>query len=255
MPHLVPSEVVRVIDKNFPWAAGTEKSPRLDINHLGRVVAVLALVDRLPAHLLTLNGTEYADYINAVEALRSRPQLWIAQPTISRSAEPVREIRNSLTKCPDDWPPATVHGLAFIADVDLRADLRRDIDHAQRALDGSEWKAATVLAGAVVESLLLWTLGTFPELDVHAAAKTLKLGIKPDIHEWHLPDYIKVAAIFPVAPAKPILTADTAKMLELVKNFRNLIHPGRAVRLQKQCDRDTALVAMAGVVATVRELS
>jgi hypothetical protein len=34
-----------------------------------------------------------------------------------------------------------------------------------------------------------------------------------------------------------------------------LIHPGRAIRLQKQCGRDTALTAMAGVVAAVRELS
>jgi hypothetical protein len=238
MPQVVPSEIVRVIDKNFEWAAGTAKPPRLDLNHLGRVVAILALLDRLPSHLLTLNVTEYADYINTVEALRSRPQLWMVQPGISRSGAPIREIRDFLTKCPDDWPPPTVEGLNFVTDNDLRADLRRDIDHAQRALDASEWKAATVLAGAVVESLLLWKLGTYPDTDVQAAVKGLGL----------------FAAVFPAAPGKPILTAETVKLLELVKDFRNLIHPGRAIRLQKQCGRDTALTAMAGVVAAVREL-
>ena len=45
MPTVVPSEVVRIIDVNFDWAAGTEPAPRLDINHIGRVSAVIALVD------------------------------------------------------------------------------------------------------------------------------------------------------------------------------------------------------------------
>jgi len=255
MPQVIPSEVVRVIDQNFPWAAGTAEPPRFDVNHVGRVVGLLALVDRIPPHLITLDVTEYTDYINAVETLRSRPQLWATMPLLARSSAPVREIRNLLSKCPDDWPPPTVHGLMFITDADLRTDLRRDIDHAQRALDASEWKAATVLAGAVVESLLLWKLSTFPDSALKAAVNGINPKAKADIREWHLPDYIRVAAAFPAAPTKPILTAETVKLLELVKDFRNLIHPGKAIRLQKQCDRDTALTAMAGVVATLRELT
>jgi len=142
-------------------------------------MALLGLVDRLPPHLLTLDENEYADYVSQVEALRSRPMLWLAQPEMLRSGAAVRDIRNFLIKCPDDWPPDTVHALSFITDTDLRNDLRTDIDHAERALDGSEWKAATVLSGAVVEALLLWKLASLPPADVLGMAKTL--GLKKDL--------------------------------------------------------------------------
>lgn len=55
--------------------------------------------------------------------------------------------------------------------------------------------------------------------------------------------------------AKPLITGDTATLLQLVKDFRNLIHPGRSERLAKKCDRSTALTALAGIVAVVNELS
>ena len=253
MPRVVPSEIVRVLDKHFSWAKGTDAAPRLDANHIGRVMALLGLVDRLPPHLLTLNENEYTDYVAQVEALRSRPQLWLAQPEMSRSGEAVRDIRMFLAKCPDDWPPDSVHALSFITDADLRNDLRMDIDHAERALDGSEWKAATVLAGSVVEALLLWKLGSLPPADVSGMTKTLGLSVKPDLRWWHLPDYIEVAAKLPVTT--PSIRADTAALLRLVKDFRNLIHPGRAERLAKQCDRSTALTALAGIVAVVNDLT
>jgi hypothetical protein len=44
-------------------------------------------------------------------------------------------------------------------------------------------------------------------------------------------------------------------LLRLVKDFRNLIHLGRAERLAKKCDRSTALTALAGVVAVVNDLT
>jgi hypothetical protein len=252
--RVVPSEIVRVIDRHFPWATGTEEAQRLNANHIGRVMAILGLVDRLPPHLLTLNENEYTDYVAQVEALRSRPQLWLAQPELSRSGQAIREIRTFLTKCPDDSPPDSVHSLSFIADAGLRDDLRKDIDHAERAVDGSEWKAATVLAGSVVEALLLWKLSSFPAAEVLDAAKSAGLkNVKTDLRWWHLPDYIEVAARYPAA--KPSVSADTATLLRLVKDFRNLIHPGRSERLAKKCDRSTALTALAGIVAVVNELS
>jgi hypothetical protein len=254
VPRVVPSQIVRVIDQYFPWASETGEAPRLNLDHIGRVVAVIGLIDRLPPHLVTLNDEEYTDYIAQVEGLRSRPQLWLVQPDVSRSGQAIREIRTFLTKCQDDWPPESVHSLSFIANApDLRDNLRIDIDHAERALDNSEWKAATVLAGSVVEALLLWKLSTFPPTEVLNKAKALGLNVKSDLRWWHLPDYIEVAANYPMS--KAVLTDNTADLLRLVKDFRNLIHPGRAERLARKCDRSTALTAMAGVVAVVSELA
>jgi hypothetical protein len=64
-------------------------------------------------------------------------------------------IRRALAACPDESPAPETRELAFIEDTELRDGLRLDISAINRALSNSEWKAATVLAGSVVEALLL----------------------------------------------------------------------------------------------------
>ena len=49
-------------------------------------------------------------------------------------------------------------GLALIEDLPLRESIRADIAFADQAFGGGEWKAATVLAGAAAEALLLWAI-------------------------------------------------------------------------------------------------
>ncbi len=66
---------------------------------------------------------------------------------------------------------------------------------------------------------------------------------------WHLHEYVEVAAHMGVI--KP----DTATLVRLAKDFRNLIHPGPAARLGQKCDRATALGALAAVEAVARDLA
>src|SRR5215204_1727747 len=97
---------------------------------------------------------------------------------------------------------------------------------------------------------------TLVETGVAAACRRAWYGEDTWVEEgsrwWHLPDYIEVAAKLPAT--KPLIGSQTADLLRLVKNFRNLIHPGAAKRLSKKCDRSTALTALAGIVAVVNEL-
>ncbi|MCI1909012.1 MAG: hypothetical protein LKI99_04780 [Acetobacter fabarum] len=51
--------------------------------------------------------------------------------------------------------------------------------------------------------------------------------------------------------ARGILDGD----ILIAKDFRNLIHPGRAQRLGQVCDRATALTALAAVESIARDLS
>ena len=156
MQAVVPSEAVRIIDKWFPWAQGSGDIPRLTVNDVGKVQAFIAVVGAVPDGLLTLDSNEYADFVSEFAIIRSRPDLWIAHPRLSRSGRQIRRIRDLLKKCPDDFPAASTQGLNFIRHVALRTTLRSDIDHADRARRAGEWKAATVLAGSVIEALLLW---------------------------------------------------------------------------------------------------
>jgi hypothetical protein len=70
-----------------------------------------------------------------------------------------------------------------------------------------------------------------------------------DLERWDLHDYIEVAAELAV------INPDTATQSRLAKDYRNLIHPGRTLRLGQKCDRATALSAVAGVEYVVRDLT
>ncbi len=52
-----------------------------------------------------------------------------------------------------------------------------------------------------------------------------------------------------------LIKPDTAARCRQTKDFRNLIHPGRALRLSQKIDRATALEAVAAVEFVVRDLT
>jgi hypothetical protein len=58
-----------------------------------------------------------------------------------------------------------------------------------------------------------------------------------------------------VAVELKLITADTAIAARLAKDFRNLIHPGRAKRLGQECNRGTTLSAVAALEHVVNDLT
>ena len=151
--------------------------------------------------------------------------------------------------CPDTTE------LAFIdtRDAHLRDSIRGDIGAASIALHNGEWKGATVLAGSATEALLLWAiLEKRSDEDRDKAIAALSPENRPrknDPEEWSLHNYVEVARQL------DLITNDCASAVRLAKKFRNLIHPGRAMRLAQRCDRATALSALAAVHHVVRDLS
>ena len=73
---------------------------------------------------------------------------------------------------------------------------------------------------------------------------------KPDGHldNWGLAQLIEVAGQLAVLKEDTLVTARQSK------DFRNLIHPGKAKRLKQECDRSTALVAVAALERVITEL-
>ena len=79
-----------------------------------------------------------------------------------------------MKKCPDTAPSAQTAGLEFIEDEGLRENLRIDISSAERAIADGVWKGATVLAGSIVEALLLWALQARNPSDVRSTIEALR---------------------------------------------------------------------------------
>lgn len=261
MPRIVPSQVVAFIN-----SISLGQADQIHMNSIGsyRLSAVLQLVEQVPDELLTMDNEVYSSFILAKELIKDILSTWKSNRTANtqlrefrflRLNNPLTQIRDGLVKCPDESPAPSTSELKFIVDADLRMNLRNDIGAVTRALSNGEWKAATVLAGSAIEALLLWSLGQRPTADIAQATAALLASGEftrqpdPNLERWDLHEFTEVAANL------SIIEKDTHTETRLAREFRNLIHPGRAQRLGQTCDRGTALASVAALDHVVRDLS
>ena len=266
MPRIVPSQVVGFIDKVFPFAVEPVKRVEFDQGHASQLATLIHLVEQIPNEVIVLDPTEYTMYITSLVAIKTSLSMW--QGTERRHVldrtpglgkmNPVTVVRSSLTKCPDEAIIASTAELPFIRDEDLKEELRKDISAANQALSNAEWKAATILAGATLEALLLWVLQERQKQNSQDIAssvsrlvsrKTLKKEPGAKIEEWTLHPLIETA--YDLGEIKE----ETLEQSRLAKGFRNLIHPGRSARLGQKCNRATALSAVAALEHVVIDLT
>jgi hypothetical protein len=159
MPKVVPSQVVGFIDHLFPDIRTIPKFP-IYSGHAAGLSAIVSLADDIPDELITISGEDYSDLVHALESLGHSVDRWNARggdepPSYIKNKSPVAIVREMLSMCPDASPSPATNDLAFIQDLALRSTIRLDLSTASSALHNGEWKAATVLAGSVVEALLL----------------------------------------------------------------------------------------------------
>jgi len=216
---------------------------------VGILTAITRLIDELPAELLMISGADYINLVCSVESIRTSVAFWQLKGAGEIGNSGIRGknvlvlIREVLAKCPDQAPSPATTELAFITDDDLQVSVRLDINTATSALHNGEWKAATVLAGAAAEAMLLWAIQKTPAL---ASLPTKPKGTPEG---WGLGDYIRISADL------GLIENATAQQTALAKNFRNLVHAGRAQRLDEVCDRRTDLTALAAEELIARDLS
>ncbi len=265
MSRVVPSDVVRAIDRMFPTMV--EKpgaSPSVASGDLPRLTALVQLIESVPEELIVLEPGRYAELIVSVSFLRGVPDVFQASrapiPLLLPGFDqnPIALIRAAMAACPDEAPARETAELSFIGDKELRDSIRLDVSGASGDLTQGEWKGATVLAGSAIEALLLWALQEHEKKNPGARSgaisallgnKTITRHPNANPERWDLHEYVEVAAHL------GIIKPDTATLARLAKGFRNLIHPGRSIRLGEKCDRATALGALAAVEAVARDLT
>jgi hypothetical protein len=259
MARVMPSQVVQTIDGLYPHAANNAPGHQLSGNS-AKLFGVLNLLKDVPDELIALSSSDYAELILAQSTIEDVLAYWRNSAGLGFTVPPVNGldaitvIRRALAKCPDEYPPPTTTELLFIKDPQLRESIRQDLGAATRALTNNEWKAATVLGGAAIEALLHWRLQEpLPGAAAVQSAVTSLVGTRKmpfsDIDRWDLDQFIEVAAHL------DLLTSDTCTAARLARNFRNLIHPGRAVRLAQNCDRGTAYSAIGALEHVIRDLT
>lgn len=265
MARIVPSQIVEFIQGTLPAtierAAEEGVETLLHRDQATVLLTILEMVESLPTHLWPRDHQAYEDVIFAKAAIRHKITRWengndTSALGISRGKRrhPVALIYNALAQCPDDIPSPSTTELAFISDVDLRASIRLDISNATDALGSNEFKSATVLAGAGLEAMLLWAIQQEPaQASAAALARARALGAtgitNADPLHWDLGAYVFVARDL------GLIGDATATAAGLSRQFRNLIHPGRAARLAQPCNRGTAYAALAAVDLVALDLA
>lgn len=264
MPRVVPSEIVRFIDHQLGPAKAQEEQPinrfSLDWTYRGPLRALLRFLDELPRHLITVTDADYYLFVSAREAVQGMVDEWssgdhgksLDKLPGTSGLNPVTVIRRTLRQCPDSFPTPGQTKFSFVSDLELRANFDDDNGAIERAVANSEWKGATVLAGALIEALLLWAFSCREKAkpgDTSASAKRLKLPHAADpLVEWVLDELMKVAGDL------KLLRLATVKEVSLAKDFRNLIHAGRSQRLRQPCDRATAYHTVAALDHTADDV-
>lgn len=245
MTRVVPSQVVELILRAYPEVDRLEENNGLAHTEGPILVGILELVEQIPNELIMLKGDDYNSFVASVSTIRFITTKW-QHMDLAGAITRVRGFRghvltlllNALRKCPDEAPSRGVSGLEFVADEDYRKVLCTDLSAAHSANMNGEWKAATVLAGSIIEALLLWGLEQVGEKE---AQSKIPWKTKPlPLTEWHLPQYVDASE------ALELIDKHTAIQARSANNYRNLIHPGRAARLQQTCTRGTAMATLAG---------
>ena len=216
---------------------------------------LLTMIDGVPPHLLTLDASAAAELGESVEAIRMALAAWrtgshhiVLSPLVgTNSWSPLTFIRKHFSALPDEGAAAELLDLEFIADETLRRSLATDLHSINAALDRGAWKSATVLAGSLAEAFLLDAL-LKRQTDAIAAGARLSPPASADLSSWTLHQLTEVA------DALRAIHKETASLCRVAKNFRNLIHPGRSIRLGQVCDRGTALAGVATVEHVIRDL-
>jgi hypothetical protein len=274
MARITPSIAARAIEQTYPWAKeradGVGGSVEvLGADHAATIGMILAIVDAIPDELLPFDTEGHLAIVASVGAMRSALQNWSSGahpshvvhlrplPAIG-GEQPVVAILKVLRHCPDEAPSNGVSGIEFVSDPQARQSIRTDISVAHRALGNGEYKAATVLAGSVIEALLLWAIGQLkPELFMSAIenANAERLERKWRIVSKAAPEFWSLAEFIDVALAAKLIDETTAVNLRLSNDYRNLIHPGRVLRSGDDASLATALSALGGMERLIEVLS
>jgi len=127
----------------------------------------------------------------------------------------------------------------FITDKDFRNVLEADYAEVCKCMDTGAHKAVHVLAGSIIEALLVDCLVALPVTDKSKEALCrMELG-----------------QLVARCKAEGVLSEKTEQLSSVVRAYRNLIHAGRVVRGGEIVDENTAIVAKALIGIIVDEVA
>jgi hypothetical protein len=127
----------------------------------------------------------------------------------------------------------------FIVTQEFRDSLDADAKEMAVAFEGKAWKARQVIAGSIIEAVLIDFL----------------LDRQPEALKGRDPLKLQLAEAIDLCGTEKVLNERTQSLCAVVRSYRNLIHPGRQLRLDEPPPSEsTARIAMVLVDLIVTEV-
>lgn len=135
----------------------------------------------------------------------------------------------------------------FLHDNGLKVIIERDYSELSSILlpDGA-WKSVVIMAGSILEAILFDVLSN-PRFNSQAVSSTKvptnRAGLPiTDMDKWKLQNLIDVAEDISILPPKRAKSID-----QVLRDYRNFVHPKREVKSQHACTEAEALMAKGGL--------
>ena len=125
----------------------------------------------------------------------------------------------------------------FITDDDFRSVLENDYQEMQRCFKSEAWKAVHVLAGSIIEAILIDSLVSEGHMKKEEALKA------------------DLGTIIGAAEKKKIISSKVSHLSSVLKEYRNLIHPGNSVRNKESPDDNGSRIALSLIDMILDEVS
>jgi hypothetical protein len=169
--------------------------------------------------------------------------------------EQADRARTPRTQQPATTVTANIHSAGttnfeFVQHSDLKKIIERDYAELQRVRIATGAKSRYVLCGGLIEALLLDSL-LHDEAKARAARRSPKLKggtqVKP-LLDWNLGELIDIALDL------QIIETDAEQFSHGVRNYRNLIHPGKEIQSKQKVATEEAEIAEKVLEIVIREL-
>lgn len=162
----------------------------------------------------------------------------------------VKRLVDILNRCPARAPSQIPEVFQFIPDASYRAHLRQDLQEVMVAIEAGHWKSAVVMAGSLAEAMLFFVL---EKLESERPAEVLAARQSASAQGGKLSN-LTLEKFINTATYLGLIEKNTRESLHHMRDFRNLIHAGKAVREQTNPTRGKALMAYGAVIELSNEL-
>jgi len=212
---------------------GLVRDAPLDQGHGMLIAPFLAIAEAMEPSLIFSSEDDRLDWAKGVAEIKYALSRWTAGVrTILRSGRLVRmaDIAKRSWRAPR---AGHLRELPFIVDAEMRAIAERDLATLASARMQSETKTALVMAGCVIEAVLLDVIDRQPQEELKAAAQRVKDArqaknprvwgnFRPaEVEGWQLVHLVGVTG----SDGLGVLSPRTEQKGEVIRDWRNFIHP------------------------------